>query len=163
MKELQIEGHFSIACDISDQIYFQRHFMKTLVMMTLTVAVSMSSAFSKEKAKDCSLYLSEPRITHVVYGSNNGGNGVNNGVVRILQNNGFTISTSLTKARYIMDTEVRCGQIWTLFGLQDACQTSITFEDTKEEKIVYTDGPTVAKPGLNIDFNSVNFPKCTDL
>lgn len=137
--------------------------MKILAMTALTLSVCMSSAFSKEKVKDCSLYLSEPRITHVIYGTNNGGNGVNNGVVRILQNNGFTISTSLVKAHYVMDTEVRCGQMWTIFGLQDACQTSISIEDRKEDKIVYTDGPTTAKPGLNIDFNSVNFPKCSDL
>lgn len=139
--------------------------MKGLKIAVLVAATSLSvgSAFSKEKVKDCSLYLMEPKITHTTYGSNNGGNGVNNGVVRILQNNGFAISTSISKARYIMSTEVRCGQMWTFFGLQDACQTAITFEDQKEEKIVYTDGPTVAKPGLNIDFNSVNFPKCSDL
>ena len=137
--------------------------MKTLAMTVLTLSVCLSSAYSKEKAKDCSLYLSEPKITHTVYGTNNGGNGVNNGVVRILQNNGFTISTNESKAHYNMKTEVRCGQMWTFFGLQDACQTSITFEDNKEEKIVYTDGPTAPAAGLNINFDGVNFPKCSDL
>lgn len=137
--------------------------MKVFLMTVFAVSISSSALFAKEKVKDCSLFLSEPKITHTMYGTNNGGNGVNNGVVRILQTNGFTISTSFAKAHYVMDTEVRCGQQWTFFGIQDACQTSITFVDQKEDKIVYTDGPTAAKPGLNIDFNSVNFPKCSDL
>ena len=136
--------------------------LKFAVFVAIT-SISIGSAFSKEKVKDCSLYLMEPKITHTIYGTNNGGNGINNGVVRMLQSNGFAISTNIAKARYIMSTEVRCGQAWTFFGLQDTCQTAITFEDQKEEKIVYTDGLTAAKPGLNIDFDSINFPKCSDL
>ena len=55
--------------------------LKIAVLVAATI-LSTGSAFSKEK-KDCSLYLMEPRITHDQYGSNNGGNGVNNGVVKI--------------------------------------------------------------------------------
>jgi len=137
--------------------------MKMLLMTIFSVSIASSALYAKDKAKDCSLFLAEPKITHTMYGRSNGGNSVNNGVVRILQNNGFTISTSYSKARYVMDTEVRCGKQWTFFGLQDACQTSITFVDQIEDKIVYTDGPTAVKIGLGIDFDSVNFTKCSDL
>jgi hypothetical protein len=134
--------------------------MNKTLFIVLAISFSMSSAFAK--AKDCSLFLADPKITHTTYGSNSG-NPVNNGVIRILQKNGFTISTNELKAHYVMKTEVRCGQAWTMFGLQDSCQTSISFEDTKQEKIAYTDGPTAPMAGLNIDFNNVNFPKCSDL
>lgn len=136
--------------------------MKKALVLSV-VGLSLLSSLSFAKAKDCSLYVMRPSITHSMYGTNTGDNKVNAGVIGILSKNGFSVTTNQSKARYVMQTEVRCGKMWTFFGLQDACQTEVTFTDTKEEKIVFTDGPTTAKPGLNIDFNEINFPKCSDL
>ncbi len=135
--------------------------MKLTVLLALTIL--STTAFAKTGKKDCSLYLLNPRITHNMYGENTGNNKVNNGVISILTKNGFSISTNASKARYSMETEVRCAKSWTMFGLQDSCQTEVTFVDNVEEKVVYTDGPTTPIMGLNIDFNNINFPKCSDL
>jgi hypothetical protein len=135
--------------------------MKKSLMVLAALTLFTTQLYAK--SKDCSLYVYTPRITHSMYGENTGNNKVNAGVISILQKNGFTISTNSSKARYAMETEVRCSKMWTFFGLQDACQTEVTFTDTKEEKVVFTDGPTIATPGLNIDFNSVRFPTCNEL
>ncbi len=135
--------------------------MKLLAFTLLTLLATQS--FAKVSKKDCSLYILNPRITHSMYGENTSNNKINNGVVSILTKNGFSISTNASKAKYSMETEVRCTKGWTMFGLQDTCQTEVTFVDNVEEKIVYTDGPTSPIMGLNIDFNNINFPKCSDL
>jgi len=135
--------------------------MKLIILAALTVIASNS--FAKTTKKDCSLFILNPRITHTMYGENTANNKVNNGVLSILTKNGFSISTNASKAKYSMETEVRCAKGWTMFGLQDTCQTEVTFVDNVEEKIVYTDGPTSPIMGLNIDYNNINFPKCSDL
>lgn len=135
--------------------------MKLLSFLVLSILTT--NVFAKTSKKDCSLYILNPRITHNMYGENTSNNKVNNGVISILTKNGFTISTNSSKAKYSMETEVRCAKGWTMFGLQDSCQTEVTFVDNVEEKIVYTDGPTSPVLGLNIDFNNINFPKCSDL
>ncbi len=135
--------------------------MKVTIML-MTIALTMSSAFAKPKDK-CSLFVEEPKITHDLYGRNTNDNTVNTGVIKILMNNGFKITKNKVSAKYTLYTEVRCSQVWTFFGVQDACKTSIEIYDYEEEKIAYTDGPTPVKPGLNIDFDSVRFPKCSEL
>ncbi len=136
----------------------------TLKVLSMAVLFSLTSAaFAAPKVAKCSLYVFNPKISHSMYGTNTGANNVNAGVLSILKNNGFTVVTNLSKAKYSMQTEVRCGKMWTFWGLQDACQTEVTFVDNIEEKVVFTDGPTTAQPGLNIRFDEINFPKCSDL
>jgi hypothetical protein len=127
------------------------------ILISLLTTVSSFAATT-----DCSLYVNNPTITHSTYGTNTGANKVNNGVLSILMKNGFQISTNPSKARYSMDTEVRCSQTWTFFGLQDSCITEVTINDSKDEKIVFTDR-TNPIAGLNIDFNNITFPSCKDL
>lgn len=133
--------------------------MKTLIVASLALLSSAVMAGPKEK---CSLYVSNPVITHENYGTNTGANKVNSGVLRILQNNGFEISLNESKARFTMNSEVRCGKMWTWFGPVDGCQTEVTFIDNKEEKLLYTSGPTAPMPGLNINFDAISFPSCSD-
>jgi hypothetical protein len=129
----------------------------------LLMTVISTNLMAAPKIAKCSVYVHAPRISHSMYGTNSGPNNVNAGVLSVLKANGFTVVTNISKARYSMETEVRCGKMWTFWGPQDSCQTEITFTDNVEEKIVHTDGPTQAKPGLNIDFNDITFPKCSDL
>lgn len=123
----------------------------------------VSTTQAAEKLAKCSLYVADPIITHTDYGQNDGPNKVNSGVIRILQNNGFTIVTNSTKARFSMFTEVRCGRAWTMFGLVDACQTEVIFENNVEDTVVYTNGPTALRTGLNINFDAITFPSCSDI
>lgn len=136
--------------------------MKNLILISLSVMSFASMAATKPALEKCTLFVNDPVITHENYGTNTGANKVNSGVLRILQNNGFTISLNESKARYSMKTEVRCGQMWTMFGPVDGCQTEVSFEDNKEEKLLYTSGPTPAMPGLNINYNAISFPSCSD-
>jgi hypothetical protein len=133
--------------------------MKSFMLISLSL---MSFAgFATTKMERCSLFVKDPVITHENYGSNTGPNKVNGGVLRILQTNGFSISLNESKARYTMKTEVRCGMLWTMFGPVDGCQTEVSFEDNKEEKLLYSSGPTVATPGLNINYDAISFPSCS--
>lgn len=134
--------------------------MKKLILVT--AALMSFAALAAPKIEKCSLYVSSPVITHENYGTNSGPNKVNSGVLRILQTNGFEISLNESKARYTMNTEVRCGKMWTMFGLVDGCQTEVTFIDNKEEKLLYTSGPTAPMPGLNINFDAISFPSCSN-
>ncbi len=132
-------------------------------VFTIFLTLISSQSFAASKVSKCSLYVFNPKISHTMYGANTGQNNINAGVLTVLKNKGFTVVTNLSKARYSMKTEVRCGNMWTFWGLQDACQTEVTFIDNVEEKVAFVDGPTAAQPGLNIRFDEINFPKCSDL
>lgn len=136
-------------------------FTSRALMLCFLASFTIAPAFAKSDA--CSLFVSDPVINHTTFGRNSGPNKVNSGVIRKLQDAGFTITTNENKAQYTMNTEVRCGQTLTIFGFSNACQTEVTFINNKEEKVAYTDGPTAPSVGLNIDFNSINFPLCKDL
>lgn len=135
-------------------------YMKTFFLLSI---LALTSFQTFAKAKDCSLYISNPKISHTMYGQNNGQNSVNSGVISILTKNGFSVVKNISKAKYELETTVRCTKNWSFFGLQDFCSTEIMISDLKEEKIVYTDGPTAPIMGLNIDFNNVRFPNCQEL
>ena len=138
------------------------NYMK-FAFLLLSILFIHDSTFAQEKNNKCTLYISNPVINHSVYGPNYGGNSVNAGVVRIMMANGFKVTKNSTEARFVMNTDVKCSQGWTFFGLQDSCNTSITIYDQSEEEISFTDGPTKEINGLKIDFDNINFPKCSDL
>jgi hypothetical protein len=138
-------------------------FKSALLLSAAVTTLFTGSVFAKTKIETCSLFVNDPVITHDQYGSNTSRNSVNSAVLRTLQKNGFSISTVESSAKFTMKTEVRCGKMWSLFGFVDSCQTEVTFIDNLHDKLVYSNGPTVAAPGLNINYDAISFPECKDL
>lgn len=79
-----------------------------------------------------------------------------------MQNNGFSVVANYRRARYVMNTDVKCGKMRGM-GHMDVCRTEVEFIDRVEKKVMYTDGPTTATPGLSINFDAIQFPDCTSL
>lgn len=127
-------------------------------ILSLVLSVSFSAGvLAKTPSKNCHLYLATPKIN-----GNYGNDSVNANVIRYLEDRGFLIVTDSVKANYTMYTSVMCGSVPMFFGAL-GCSTEIKFVNNDQSKVAYTDGPTMASMGMSINYQSLNFPKCSDL
>jgi hypothetical protein len=119
--------------------------------------------------KSCKLFVDEPSIKYIRSDGivlDNPSNPVNARVLERLEQNGFVLADRRETATLTMQTEVRCGPtqsiVWFMPVAQDACQTEVRFVKRATDKVL-NQSRTVAKPGLNIDFEAITWPKCKDL